>query len=132
MRGGKREGAGRKPGTPNKRTLARLEVARLASESGVSSLHVMLRRMHHHYALAEAQLALGAKADMAKVSAEFAAAHDAAKDAAPYQHPRLASVEHTGRGGGAIEITDARERFAHLVLSHAAAGLAGDGADKPH
>jgi hypothetical protein len=41
--------------------------------------------------------------------------------AAPYQHARLASVEHMGKGGGPIEYSDARDRFSHLVDREATA-----------
>lgn len=36
---------------------------------------------------------------------EWDAAAGIAKDAAPYMHPRLAAVEHSGKDGGPIEVT---------------------------
>ncbi len=50
----------------------------------------MLGAMRHHWA-----------AERYDVAAGFA------KDAAPYMHPRLASVQHGGPGGGAIPIASA-------------------------
>lgn len=115
-RGGKRDGAGRPKNKPNKATIARQE--RIAS-TGVTPLDVMIEDMRFHY-----ELYHKAKADRDNQGAatELALARDAAKDAAPYTHPRLASVEHMGKGGGPIEISDARDRLAHLVSREVAAG----------
>ena len=78
-RGGKREGAGRKKGAQTKLTQ---EIAAKASAEGISPLEVMLGAMRNAW---ENQDKDGA--------ARFA------KDAAPYVHPRLAAVEHTGKDG---------------------------------
>ncbi len=43
------------------------------------------------------------EADAAQKIAFYMLRFDAAKAAAPYVHPRLAAVEHTGDGGGPIE-----------------------------
>jgi hypothetical protein len=72
-RGGARAGAGRKPGGRNIKTA---EIATKVALSGLTPLEVMV----------EAMLELHAKGD--KV-----AAATIAKDAAPYVHPRLTSVE---------------------------------------
>lgn len=72
--GGARPGAGRKPGIPNKITQARREEL-LAS--GVSPLDYMLGVLRN---------------DQESPERRFAAA----KEAAPYLHARLASVQHTG------------------------------------
>jgi hypothetical protein len=47
----------------------------------------------------------------------LSAAHVYAKDAAPYIHPKLAAIEHTGKDGGAIETKDvtARDRIAGRI-----------------
>jgi len=82
--GGKRPGAGRKPGVPNKATLERQ--ARVAS-TGITPLDYMLKVMRNP------------KADPARRD-------DMAKAAAPYVHPKLASTQVTGRGGGPIEHVD--------------------------
>ncbi len=86
-RGGKRPGAGRKPGSKNARTAA---VARKATAEGIQPIEVMLHAMRLHFA-----------------AGEYDAAATIAKDAAPYCHPRLASLshEHSGKGGGPIPFT---------------------------
>lgn len=73
-RGGKREGAGRKPGTPNKVTQEQREAV---AASGLTPLEYMLELMRDSGADESKRL-------------------DAAKAAAPYVHPRLAAVEHSG------------------------------------
>lgn len=73
-RGGKREGAGRKPGSANNRSR---EIADKAMAEGITPLEFMLAVMRDE-------------------TAEQAARMDAAKSAAPYVHPRLAAVEHSG------------------------------------
>lgn len=71
--GGARKGAGRKVGAATKRTR---EIADKAAASGITPLEVML----------EAMLALRASGELEKAAS-------VAKDAAPYVHPRLSSVE---------------------------------------
>lgn len=83
-RGGIREGAGRKKGAPNKATQERQK--RVAA-SGITPLDYMLKVMRDGKADA------GRRDDMAKA-------------AAPYIHPKLASMQHTGRGGGPIQTVD--------------------------
>lgn len=80
--GGRREGAGRKPGAVTSKTR---EIAEKAIKEGVTPLEVMLSAMRQAYE----------GGDM-KEAATFA------KDAAPYVHPRLAAVEHGGPNGGPI------------------------------
>ena len=77
MHGGRREGAGRKLGSPNKATIARQ--AEIAA-SGLTPLDYMLQVMRDE-------------------EADTAARLDAAKAAAPYVHPRLTSIEHSGSIG---------------------------------
>lgn len=124
-RGGKRVGAGRRAGVPNKRTR---EVIEKAAASGMTPLEVMLDNMRHFQKVAlDAEAVLEGltvaeftgrvtaetpeeqfKALLAQVkkTAGFRQlAQDAARDAAPYVHPRLAAVEHTGKDGGAIAIS---------------------------
>jgi hypothetical protein len=81
-RGGKREGAGRKAGSVTAKTR---EVADKAAAEGLTPLDYMLSVLRDE--------------DM-----EPAARMDAAKAAAPYVHAKLASVEHKGDGGGALEV----------------------------
>jgi hypothetical protein len=75
-RGGKRPGAGRKPGGENRKSR---EIADRLSATGVLPLEVMLAAMRDHY---EAK--------------RFDKAAAVARDAAPYMHPRLASITHKG------------------------------------
>lgn len=72
--GGKREGAGRPKGKPNKANFARQ--AKIAAE-GITPLDYMLEVLRAED----------------KTHAERM---DAAKAAAPYVHPKLAAVEHSG------------------------------------
>lgn len=83
-RGGKRNGAGRKAGTANLKTR---EIADRAAAEGITPLEVMLTSMRKLYA-----------------AEEFTAACAIAKDAAPYVHARLATMELSGKGGEAIQI----------------------------
>jgi len=77
-RGGRRPGAGRPVGSKNQRTA---EIARAAAESGITPIEVMLGTMRELWAkgMPEAKLQ----------------AAEIAKDAAPYIHPRLASIDQT-------------------------------------
>ena len=74
-RGGKRPGAGRPLGSKNQRTA---EIARAASDAGITPIEVMLSTMRELWDLGT----LEAKREAATI----------AKDAAPYVHPRLASI----------------------------------------
>jgi hypothetical protein len=93
-RGGKRPGAGRKPGRLNNRTIARKQLALTAAGQGVTPLETMLRRMRYYIKLAERELEKGDNADRGMIDSALKAAHESAKDAAPYLHPRLSAVEH--------------------------------------
>jgi len=75
-RGGRRRGAGRPLGSKNKRTA---EIARAAAESGITPIEVMLGTMRELWAQGTPE----AKREAAEI----------AKDAAPYIHPRLASID---------------------------------------
>lgn len=115
--GGKRQGAGRPAGAITKRTR---EIAERSLATGMSPLDVMLDNMRHFQ-----QVAIDAEAVLEGLTAEeFSetvppgaspedqfkfllaqvkktvglrqAAQDAARDAAPYIHAKLASVEHKG------------------------------------
>jgi hypothetical protein len=82
--GGKREGAGRKAGVPNKASIARQEKAAATGETPIDyMLRVMRDPTNDH----------GRRDEMAKA-------------AAPYVHPKLSAVEHTGKDGGPIETAD--------------------------
>jgi len=83
-RGGSRPGAGRKQSSLTKRTRA---IAEAVLADGMTPLEVMLKAMR-------------ISADAGK----WTDAASVAKDAAPYIHPRLAAVQHTGKDEGPIEI----------------------------
>jgi hypothetical protein len=87
MRGGKREGAGRKPGSVNK---IDAEARQRALAGGTSPLDFLLWVMRDH-------------------KRDFPARLDAAKAAAPYCHARLTSTELSGPDRGPIEIKEVSE-----------------------
>lgn len=73
---------GRKKGTPNKATAAK--AAEIAA-SGLTPLEYMLAVMRDE-------------------EADPKRRDEMAKAAAPYVHPKLATLEHTGPGGGALQV----------------------------
>lgn len=80
--GGARPGAGRKRGGKNRKTR---EIADRAAAEGITPLEYMLKVLRDD--------------DM-----DAARRDDMAKAAAPYMHPRLASVEHGGKDGSPIVV----------------------------
>jgi hypothetical protein len=102
-RGGKRPGSGRKAGSATKKTR---EIADRAAAEGITPLEVMLKTMR---ALVERAEKLGREKPVpgekpAVTPLELMVeAASVAKDAAPYMHPRLAAIEHSGPNGGPIE-----------------------------
>ena len=84
MRGGKREGSGRRPGSV---TRIDAEARQRALSGGMMPLDYMLAIMRDESQEQNGRLA-------------------AAKAAAPYCHARLASTELSGPNGGAIETKD--------------------------
>lgn len=104
-RGGPRPRAGRPKGTKGKRISRDLRRKILATEAmdkaidGASPVDVMLHRMRRHYGRAlvfdqdAEKLANGEQVAMiTQASEELKLAHEAARDAAPYCHPRLAAL----------------------------------------
>lgn len=83
--GGRRPGAGRKPGSATKRTR---EIAERASSEGITPLEVMIKAMRN--------------AD-AEGNAREAAYY--ANMAAPYVHPRLASINAQQTVQGQLQVT---------------------------
>jgi hypothetical protein len=71
--GGRRPGAGRKPGRATRKTR---EIADQAAATGLTPLEVMLEAMRRHMA-----------------NNDWDRAASIAKDAAPYMHPRFSAVE---------------------------------------
>src|SRR3990167_2995559 len=105
-RGGTRPGAGRKKNTPNKATQKRQEEI---AKSGATPLEIMIENMRFAHENGAAVLAKimrgedGSDVDALKELLRFRQmAQECAKDAAPYVHPRLAAVEHTGKGGSPL------------------------------
>lgn len=91
-RGGSRKGAGRKKGTANLKTR---EIANKAAAAGITPLEYMLDVMR-----AEPPDGLEPREMLAAVTLRF----EAAKAAAPYIHPRLQAIEHTGPQGGPMQL----------------------------
>ena len=80
-RGGARPSAGRPPGSKNQRSA---EVARQATEAGITPIEVMLCAMRELWEEGTST----SKREAARI----------AKDAAPYVHPRIASIDQTVTG----------------------------------
>lgn len=85
-RGGKREGAGRKKGSVTKATQLRQQMIAKIAHEGVSPLDVMLGAM---------------RAAWERNDHEKAAGY--ARDAAPYIHPRLSTMQHKGDPESPVE-----------------------------
>lgn len=75
--GGKRAGSGRKKGSVSEATRKRTEMAEAALTGGITPLEYMLGILRDEFADPKDRFA-------------------AAKECAPYVHPRLAAVEHSG------------------------------------
>jgi hypothetical protein len=91
MRGGKRPGAGRKKGIPNKASAAQ-EFA--AQASGETPADVLLGAMREFWRLAKKST------NVRKRSEHLRAAAAIARDAAPYFHARRASTASQPNGNG--------------------------------
>lgn len=76
--GGKREGAGRKPGVPNGKTAA---IAKAVAEGGITPLDFMLSVLRDE-------------------ALDLTERMDAAKSAAPYCHPKRVPVDGDGKDTG--------------------------------
>ncbi|MCL2887471.1 MAG: hypothetical protein FWF20_12005 [Betaproteobacteria bacterium] len=100
-RGGARSGAGRKPGSKNRKTR---EIADKAAKDGITPLEVMIEAMRDAYKEGGAVAAFGF-----------------AKDAAPYMHAKIAAMELTGKGGGPIEsVNMSKDEFQKIAARIAA------------
>lgn len=89
-RGGRRAGAGRKPGAATQKTR---EIAEQMLVHGITPLEFMLKLMRRRAVHKDPKVQI----------AREALAFEAAKAAAPYVHPRLSSMEVTGKDGGSIK-----------------------------
>ena len=97
-RGGARPGAGRKKG-PAKATLNRRSIAEKSLESGLTPLEYMMTVLRSEFPpeLKERIESEALSVDLiTAISAWHAQRFEAAKAAAPYVHPRLAAIEHSG------------------------------------
>lgn len=105
--GGARKGAGRKKGSQTKRTQ---EIIAVASAQGISPLEVMLDNMRFAHAQAAellTKVATGNEpldANLEDILKLRSVAQSCASDAAPYLHPRLANVQHSGDADNPIAI----------------------------
>lgn len=97
MHGGRRDGAGRKPGSKNDKSA---EIAQQAAAKGLTPLEYMLDILR-----AEPS----AEAEPAVKLSHQAMRFEAAKAAAPYIHPRLNAIQHQGHDGGPLKIIHAVE-----------------------
>ena len=102
-KGGKRPGAGRKTGSLTKRTR---QIAEAVATQGITPLEVMMKVMHQLYEEAgnvqEGELGDKALADEARIKLLNMAA-TVGRHAAPYVHPRLSAIEHTGKDGAPLQ-----------------------------
>jgi hypothetical protein len=93
--GGKRPNAGRKKGSPNK---ASAERAARVESTGLTPLDVMIESMRYLYGLAGKHQLTGETPNEAKFLEYIKAAREAAKDAAPYIHSKMSSMDATMGG----------------------------------
>jgi hypothetical protein len=102
-KGGARPGAGRKTGSLTKRTR---QIAEAVVTQGITPLEVMMKVMHQLYEEAgnvqEGGLGDKALADEARIKLLNMAA-TVGRHAAPYVHPRLSAIEHTGKDGAPLQ-----------------------------
>jgi hypothetical protein len=119
-RGGKREGAGRKKGSLTVRTR---KVAEQAAAQGKTPLEIMLENMRHFQRVAiDAESVIegltiaettghdispdeqfkALLAQVKKAAGLRQMAHECARDAAPFLHPKLTAVTHAGPDGGPV------------------------------
>lgn len=91
-RGGKRPNSGRKKGTVSEATKRRKEIAEEAAAAGITPLELSLRLMRELWAQATDQA--GKIINMGKAMQ----AHIVAKDAAPFIHPKLATIDNNVKG----------------------------------
>ena len=110
-KGGARPGAGRKEGSLTKRTR---EIAEVATAQGITPLEVMMSTMMALYKEAEnynkhddhAHEGVGHDHNIMITESRIKLLNMAAtiaRHAAPYVHPRLSAIEHTGKDGAPLQ-----------------------------
>jgi hypothetical protein len=102
-KGGARAGAGRKTGSLTKRTR---QIAEAVAIQGITPLEVMMKVMHQLYEeagnVSEQDLGNKESASEARIKLLNMAA-TVGRHAAPYVHPRLSAIEHTGKDGAPLQ-----------------------------
>ena len=102
-KGGARAGAGRKTGSLTKRTR---QISEAVATQGITPLEVMMKVMHQLYEeagnvseqdLGNKELASEARIKLLNMAATVG------RHAAPYVHPRLSAIEHTGKDGAPLQ-----------------------------
>ena len=102
-KGGARPGAGRKTGSLTKRTR---QIAEAVATQGITPLEVMMKVMHQLYEeagnvseqdLGDKELASETRIKLLNMAATVG------RHAAPYVHPRLSAIEHTGKDGAPLQ-----------------------------
>ena len=102
-KGGARAGAGRKTGSLTKRTH---QIAEAVATQGITPLEVMMKVMHQLYEeagnvseqdLGDKELASETRIKLLNMAATVG------RHAAPYVHPRLSAIEHTGKDGAPLQ-----------------------------
>lgn len=98
-RGGARANAGRKKSALTKKTQEVAAKVMQNAADGTTPLEIMIQVMN--WFLQEAGVAMGSKDEKVRATASklMTLAKDAAMSAAPYVHPKLSSVEMTGKDG---------------------------------
>jgi hypothetical protein len=113
-KGGARPGAGRKEGSLTKRTR---EIAEVAAAQGITPLEVMMSTMmalykeagncsrdHHEHGDEVSEHDDGHSAMITENRIKLLnMAATIARHAAPYVHPRLSAIEHTGKDGAPLQ-----------------------------
>lgn len=103
-KGGTRVGAGRKEGSLTKRSR---EIAEIAAAKGITPLEVMMKAMYelleeankcgHDRGVDDHDIMMENRIKLLNMAATVA------KHAAPYMHPRLSAIEHTGKDGAPLQ-----------------------------
>lgn len=114
-RGGSRSGAGRKKGQQSQKTTQRQELTERALATGKSPLEIMLENMNWAQRRAEENSLFGDGDGIEAVAGYRKLASDWAKDAAPYIHPKLSTVEHKGQIDGDLNVSMNDKELARKV-----------------
>ena len=121
--GGQRPGAGRKPGRGVTRTQVKIAVE-IAERLGVQPIQIMLEQMTYaqrKWQEAKTDIEAGrGSAEFLEMRREqmnyfFTAAHDRAIAAAPYLHPRIASITLEGNPENPVQVQHAINELAEML-----------------